>query len=110
MMVALRTRVLPFSLLETHLLFTHSISCWWDSAGFTYSHQLGGLLAYNISPSFLLYGSDYPYIPPSLVDASAEATVTSPFLTEEDKHKVRSENAQRLFAGRKAVVKNPNLN
>ncbi|KAF8147314.1 hypothetical protein K438DRAFT_484536 [Mycena galopus ATCC 62051] len=91
-MVALRTR------------------CWWDSAGFTYSHQLGGLLAYNISPSFLLYGSDYPYIPPSLVDASAEAMVKSPFLTEEEKHKVRSENAQRLFAGRKAVVKIPNLN
>ncbi|KAJ6558329.1 hypothetical protein B0H19DRAFT_134469 [Mycena capillaripes] len=33
---------------------------WWDSAGITYTHQLGGLLAYNISSSFLLYGLDYP--------------------------------------------------
>ncbi|KAJ7863070.1 hypothetical protein B0H14DRAFT_2263523, partial [Mycena olivaceomarginata] len=78
-MVALRTR------------------CWWDSAGFTYSHQLGGLLAYDISPSFLLYGSDYPYIPPSLVDASAKAMVKSPFLTDEQKRQVSNENAQRLF-------------
>ncbi|KAF7365179.1 Amidohydro-rel domain-containing protein [Mycena venus] len=61
--------------------------CWWDSAGFTYSHQLGGLLAYNISPSFLLYGSDYPYISPSLVDASANAMAKSPFLDEEEKQK-----------------------
>ncbi|KAJ6585043.1 hypothetical protein B0H19DRAFT_1107826 [Mycena capillaripes] len=76
--------------------------CWWDSAGFTYSHQLGGLLAYNISPSFLLYGSDYPYIPSSLVDASAEAMANSPFLDEEQKLSVRSENAQRLFDSRKA--------
>ncbi|KAJ7134675.1 hypothetical protein C8R44DRAFT_431831 [Mycena epipterygia] len=82
-MVALRTR------------------CWWDSAGLTYSHQLGGLLAYNISPSFLLYGSDYPYIPSSLVDASSEAIARSPFLNEEQKHQVKNENTRRLFGGRK---------
>ncbi|KAJ6477382.1 amidohydrolase 2 [Mycena vitilis] len=71
--------------------------CWWDSAGFTYSHQLGGLLAYNISPSFLLYGSDYPYISSPLVEASAEAMTNSPFLNEEQKLNVKSENALRLF-------------
>ncbi|KAJ7675770.1 hypothetical protein DFH06DRAFT_667963 [Mycena polygramma] len=71
--------------------------CWWDSAGFTYSHQLGGLLAYNISPSFLLYGSDYPYISSSLVDASAEAMTKSPFLNEEQKRNVKNKNALTLF-------------
>ncbi|KAJ6559147.1 hypothetical protein DFH09DRAFT_520835 [Mycena vulgaris] len=75
--------------------------CWWDSAGLTYDHQLGGLLAYNISPSFLLYGSDFPYVPSSLVDASSEAISSSPFLNDEEKRQVRKENAQRLFGGRK---------
>ncbi|KAJ7924708.1 hypothetical protein B0H13DRAFT_1863740 [Mycena leptocephala] len=45
--------------------------------GITDAHQLGGLLAYNISPSFLLYGSDYPWIPASLADPAFDAIVTS---------------------------------
>ncbi|KAJ7044180.1 amidohydrolase 2, partial [Mycena alexandri] len=87
-------------LLRVFVALTLSFSCWWDSAGFTYSHQLGSLLAYNIPPAFLLYGTDYPYVPPSVVDASAEAMVNSPFLNKEQKRKVRSENARRLFASR----------
>ncbi|KAJ7672772.1 hypothetical protein B0H17DRAFT_178374 [Mycena rosella] len=82
-MVALRTR------------------CWWDSAGLTYGHQLGGLLAYNISPSYLLCGSDHPYVPSALVPAASEAIAASPFLNEQEKLQVRAGNAQRLFGGRK---------
>ncbi|KAJ7288281.1 amidohydrolase 2 [Mycena rebaudengoi] len=74
--------------------------CWWDSAGLTYAHQLGGLLAYNISPSFLLYGSDYPYIPAALVDPAFDAIAASPFLDDEQKQDMRSENIKRLFAGK----------
>ncbi|KAJ7925127.1 amidohydrolase 2 [Mycena leptocephala] len=74
--------------------------CWWDSAGITYAHQLGGLLAYNISPSFLLYGSDYPWIPAPLVDPAFDAIATSPFLDDAQKQAMRSENIKRLFKGK----------
>ncbi|KAJ6600610.1 hypothetical protein DFH09DRAFT_901434, partial [Mycena vulgaris] len=74
--------------------------CWWDSAGITYAHQLGGLLAYNISPSFLLYGSDYPWIPAPLVDPAFDAIATSPFLDNAQKQAMRSENVKRLFKGK----------
>jgi hypothetical protein len=66
----------------------------------TYAHQLGGLLAYNISPSFLLYGSDYPWIPASLVDPAFDAIATSPFLDDMQKQAMRSENVKRLFKGK----------
>ncbi|KAJ7347598.1 hypothetical protein DFH08DRAFT_162430 [Mycena albidolilacea] len=74
--------------------------CWWDSAGITYAHQLGGLLAYNISPSFLLYGSDWPWIPAALVDPAFDAIATSPFLNDAQKLAMRSENVKRLFEGK----------
>ncbi|KAJ7931326.1 hypothetical protein B0H13DRAFT_2263902 [Mycena leptocephala] len=74
--------------------------CWWDSAGITYAHQLGGLLAYNISPSFLLYGSDYPWIPASLAGPAFDAIATSPFLDDAQKQAMRSENIKRLFKGK----------
>jgi predicted TIM-barrel fold metal-dependent hydrolase len=66
----------------------------------TYAHQLGGLLAYNISPSFLLYGSDYPWIPASLVGPAFDAIATSPFLDDAQKQAMRSENIKRLFKGK----------
>ncbi|KAF7354176.1 Amidohydro-rel domain-containing protein [Mycena venus] len=74
--------------------------CWWDSAGITYAHQLGGLLAYNISPSFLLYGSDWPWIPAPLVDPAFDTIATSPFLDDAQKQAMRSENVKRLFEGK----------
>ncbi|KAJ7741323.1 hypothetical protein B0H16DRAFT_1694028 [Mycena metata] len=74
--------------------------CWWDSAGITYAHQLGVLLAYNISPSFLLYGSDYPWLPAPLVDPAFDAIATSPFLDDAQKQAMRSENIKRLFEGK----------
>ncbi|KAJ7190037.1 hypothetical protein GGX14DRAFT_483849 [Mycena pura] len=74
--------------------------CWWDSAGPTYTHQLGGLLAYNISPSFLLFGSDYPWIPAQLVDASFDTIAASPFLDDAQKQAMKSENVKRLFEGK----------
>ncbi|KAJ7052888.1 hypothetical protein C8F01DRAFT_1261361 [Mycena amicta] len=74
--------------------------CWWDSAGITYAHQLGGLLAYNIAPSFLLYGSDWPWMPAPLVDPAFDAIATSPFLDEAQKQAMRSENVKRLFEGK----------
>ncbi|KAJ7110682.1 hypothetical protein C8R44DRAFT_678272 [Mycena epipterygia] len=74
--------------------------CWWDSAGLTYAHQIGGLLAYNISPSFLLYGSDYPWLPAPLVDPAFDAIATSPFLDDAQKQAMRSENVKRLFKGK----------
>ncbi|KAJ6613308.1 hypothetical protein B0H10DRAFT_243828 [Mycena sp. CBHHK59/15] len=77
-----------------------STRCWWDSAGLTYSHQIGGLLAHNISPSFLLYGSDFPYVSPALVDASSKSIANSPFINEEQKGDIKSKNPQRLFASK----------
>ncbi|KAF7341823.1 Amidohydro-rel domain-containing protein [Mycena sanguinolenta] len=74
--------------------------CWWDSAGVTYAHQIGGLLAYNISPSFLLYGSDFPWVPASVLDLAFDAIATSPFLDDIQKQAMRSENVKRLFAGK----------
>ncbi|KAF8206800.1 hypothetical protein K438DRAFT_1816439 [Mycena galopus ATCC 62051] len=74
--------------------------CWWDSAGVTYAHQLGGLLAYNISPSFLLYGSDYPWLPAPLVDPAFDTIATSPFLDDAQKQAMRSENVKTLFEGK----------
>ncbi|KAJ6506846.1 hypothetical protein C8R45DRAFT_1176223 [Mycena sanguinolenta] len=74
--------------------------CWWDSAGVTYAHQIGGLLAYNISPSFLLYGSDFPWIPAPLVDPAFDAIATSPFLNDAQKQALKSKNVKRLFAGK----------
>ncbi|KAJ7288277.1 hypothetical protein C8J57DRAFT_1279690 [Mycena rebaudengoi] len=51
--------------------------CWWDTAGVR-SHQLGGLLAYSIDPSFLLYGSDFPYLPlPCSVERAASSVSLS---------------------------------
>jgi hypothetical protein len=58
------------------------------------------LLAYNISPSFLLYGSDWPWIPAPLVDPAFDAITTSPFLNDAQKLAMRSENVKRLFEGK----------
>ncbi|KAJ7761521.1 hypothetical protein DFH07DRAFT_420138 [Mycena maculata] len=94
-------RSIPPSQLLDDVMAALRRRCWWDSAGLTYGHQLGGLLAYDISPTFLLYGSDYPYIPSSLVDASSKAIEESPFLNMTQKREVKSRNALGLFAGRK---------
>ncbi|KAJ6613302.1 hypothetical protein B0H10DRAFT_2049087 [Mycena sp. CBHHK59/15] len=90
--------------------------CWRDSAGvcvaattiraaliflqLTYAHQLRGLLAYNVSAGFLLYVSDYPYLPAAFVDPAFAAIATSPFLDDEQKQTMRSENVKILFSGK----------
>ncbi|KAJ7459903.1 hypothetical protein FB451DRAFT_1182182 [Mycena latifolia] len=91
--------IIPHRSLLDNVMTALRTRCWWDSAGLTYEHQLGGLLAYNISPDYLLIGSDYPYVPSSLVTVAFEAITASPFLNEQQKRKVRNENAQRLFGG-----------
>ncbi|KAJ7505269.1 hypothetical protein B0H11DRAFT_413112 [Mycena galericulata] len=91
-------RSIPPSPLLEDVMVALRTRCWWDSAGLTYEHQLGGLLAYNISPSFLVWGSDYPYIPPSLVDASSKAIAESTLLDDNQKRGVRGDNALRLLS------------
>lgn len=65
----------------------------------TYAHQLGGLLAYNISPSTLLFGTDYPYLPPP-DQLAFDMIESSPFLDEREKDAMRGGNVKRLFAGK----------
>ncbi|KAJ7069736.1 amidohydrolase 2 [Mycena amicta] len=90
-------RTIPPGALLNDVMSALRTRCWWDSAGLTYAHQIGGLLAFNISSAYLLYGSDYPYISATSIDAASQAIMDSPFLTTEQKTEMRSRNAQRLF-------------
>ncbi|KAJ7581331.1 hypothetical protein C8J56DRAFT_1015958 [Mycena floridula] len=56
---------------------------YWDSAGPTYYHQVGGLLAYGIPKTQLLFGTDFPYAPLSsqLSSLGAAAERTTVFRT-----------------------------
>lgn len=69
----------------------------YDSAGPTYFHQVGGLLAYEVPTSQLMYGTDYPYAPIFTYGPSLTALKLSPYLTDADRLDVLHSNAEDLF-------------
>jgi predicted TIM-barrel fold metal-dependent hydrolase len=75
---------------------------YWDSAGPTYFHQVGGLLAYDIPATKLLFGTDYPYAPIFTYGPSLRGIETSPFVTDSERLGLFFRNAQQLFRGRLA--------
>ncbi|CAN9117898.1 hypothetical protein CC77DRAFT_1063299 [Alternaria alternata] len=72
----------------------------WDSAGPTYFHQVGGLLAYDIPMTNLLFGTDFPYAPIFTYAPSLLGIETSTFVTDAERSGIFFRNAQRLFHGR----------
>ena len=72
----------------------------WDSAGTTYFHQVGGLLAYDIPTTNLLFGTDFPYAPIFTYAPSLLGIETSTFVTDAERSGIFFRNAQRLFHGR----------
>jgi predicted TIM-barrel fold metal-dependent hydrolase len=73
---------------------------YWDSAGPTYFHQVGGLLAYGIPASRLLFGTDYPYAPIFTYAASLLGVEQSRFVTDEERRGIWRDNAELLFGER----------
>jgi predicted TIM-barrel fold metal-dependent hydrolase len=69
----------------------------WDSAGPTYFHQVGGLLAYDIPASNLLFGTDYPYAPIFTYAPSLLGIKMSRFVTDSERLGIFVVNAQRLL-------------
>ncbi|KAL1801119.1 hypothetical protein ACET3X_001461 [Alternaria dauci] len=69
----------------------------WDSAGPTYFHQVGGLLAYDIPATNLLFGTDFPYAPIFTYAPSLLGIKTSSFVTDAERSGIFFRNAQRLF-------------
>lgn len=72
----------------------------WDSAGPTYFHQIGGLLAYGIPTTSLFFGTDFPYAPIFTYGPSLLGIQTSPFVNDAEKPGIFSQNARRLFGNR----------
>ena len=72
----------------------------WDSAGPTYFHQVGGLLAYDIPATNLLFGTDFPYAPIFTYGPSLLGIKTSPFVTDAERPGILARNAQLLFGNR----------
>lgn len=70
---------------------------YWDSAGPTYFHQVGGLLAYDMPSTQLLYGTDYPYAPIFTYASSLVGVEESKFVTDEARVQIFNGNAKRLF-------------
>ena len=72
----------------------------WDSAGPTYFHQVGGLLAYDIPATNLFFGTDFPYAPIFAYAPSLVGIETSPFVTDAERVGIFAQNAVRLFGNR----------
>ncbi|KAJ6192655.1 hypothetical protein J3E72DRAFT_389601 [Bipolaris maydis] len=72
----------------------------WDSAGPTYFHQVGGLLAYDIPTTNLFFGTDFPYAPIFTYGPSLVGIQTSPFVTDAERLGIFASNARRLFGDR----------
>ncbi|KAM3081333.1 hypothetical protein ACMFMG_004801 [Clarireedia jacksonii] len=68
---------------------------WWDSAGPTYPHQVQGLLAYDVSKSQLLFGTDYPY--GYNYNASLQSILHTSFLEPSDITGILSSNARDIY-------------
>ncbi|KAF7314294.1 Amidohydro-rel domain-containing protein [Mycena kentingensis (nom. inval.)] len=90
-------RAIPPGALLDEVMSALRTRCWWDSAGFTYAHQIAGLLAFNISSENLLFGTDYPYISDSAIRLAGRDMMQTRWLTAEEKDGVKNRNAQRLF-------------
>ncbi|KAI4608545.1 hypothetical protein J4E83_008981 [Alternaria metachromatica] len=75
----------------------------WDSAGPTYFHQVGGLLAYDIPASQLLFGTDYPYAPIFTYAPSLVGIKMSRFVDDFERERIFFRNAQELFRDRIAL-------
>lgn len=73
---------------------------YWDSAGPTYFHQVGGLLAYDVPTTQLLFGTDYPYAPGFTYGPSLLGIEQSRFVGDEEREGIWRGNAVRLFGGR----------
>ena len=69
---------------------------WYDSAGPTYFSQVKGLLAYNVSESQLVFGTDWPYSRFPYED-SLQAILDADFLTEAEKSAIFVENAEHML-------------
>ncbi|KAI2485869.1 amidohydrolase 2 [Pyrenophora tritici-repentis] len=69
----------------------------WDSAGPTYFHQVGALLAYDIPTTQLFFGTDFPYAPIFTYGPSLLGIKTSPFVTSRERLGIFTQNAERLF-------------
>ncbi|KAF9078519.1 hypothetical protein BDP27DRAFT_1281174 [Rhodocollybia butyracea] len=70
---------------------------WYDTAGPTFLHQVGGLLAYDVSDSQILFGTDFPYVPQLSQPGSLQAILDSDFIDDAGKEGVFSMNAKGLF-------------
>ncbi|PQE15162.1 2-amino-3-carboxymuconate-6-semialdehyde decarboxylase protein [Rutstroemia sp. NJR-2017a BVV2] len=68
---------------------------WWDSAGPTYPHQVQGLLAYDISKSQLIFGTDYPY--GYNYNATLQSILRTSFLEPSDIAGILSSNAREIY-------------
>jgi predicted TIM-barrel fold metal-dependent hydrolase len=73
---------------------------YWDSAGPTYEHQVGGLLAYDISARQLLFGTDFPYAPIFTYVGSLEGVRRSRWVSGGERVGIFSGNARMLFGNR----------
>jgi predicted TIM-barrel fold metal-dependent hydrolase len=69
----------------------------WDSAGPTFEHQVGGLLAYDILAKQLLFGTDFPYAPGFTYGPSLLSVENSKWVTDEEREAIFRGNARRLF-------------
>ncbi|MCJ1224879.1 hypothetical protein MMC12_001526 [Toensbergia leucococca] len=71
---------------------------WWDSAGPVYYDQVKGLLGYGVPTSQLVFGTDYPYVPPFTYTGSIAAIEDATFLTAEEKQTIFVRNLEAVFA------------
>ncbi|KAE9387521.1 hypothetical protein BT96DRAFT_960367 [Gymnopus androsaceus JB14] len=70
---------------------------WYDTAGPTFHHQIGGLLAYDVDDSQILFGTDFPYVPQLSQAGSLQAILDSNFVNETGKEGIFNGNAKGLF-------------
>lgn len=75
---------------------------YFDTAGWAFPEQIKGLLEY-VTVDRMLYGSDFPYTPFPVVSALSgehDRHLPEVFPDEEERAKLCSKNAMKLFAGR----------
>ena len=72
---------------------------YFDLAGFVFPDQIQGLLPF-VTTKRLMYGSDYPYTPPTTVKAVSEGMekdLPSVFPNDNDQRDIYHDNAARLL-------------
>jgi len=73
---------------------------WFESAGPSYPHAAYALLAFNVSTSHLMFGSDFPYAPAYTTAPNIAGVENAPWLTAAEKNALLNTNAKTLFAGK----------